>query len=316
MRPQADSVDESGEEIAFSVLICTYNRPELLQHALEALVEETLEKPDEIVVVNGGDARTDRVVEAFAGHHAIEVKLVRTKNKNLAASRNAGLPHCRGAIVAMTDDDARVAPDWVTCAKRLHAEHPGAGAIGGAVVGIDSETRLISRVGDLVTFPSPAEPARVRSVPGVNVAYKREALERVGQQDESLFRGEDVDFNWRVKKLGYEILYSPDMKVRHAHRTRLSALLAQHFQYGRAYYLVRRKWPEMYSVYPCRLRRPRDFLKGVYFLAGILHLSWLQAGQLASWRDRALALPVLAAIQVVWKCGMLAQAVSGKRSAA
>jgi glycosyltransferase involved in cell wall biosynthesis len=37
----------------FSVLICTYNRPELLQQALQALIEETEEKPDQVVVVNG-----------------------------------------------------------------------------------------------------------------------------------------------------------------------------------------------------------------------------------------------------------------------
>ena len=120
----------------FSVLICTFNRHEMLARALAALIERTDEKPDQVVVVNGGDEQADRVVSQFAGRQGTtSVELVKTVNKNLAASRNAGLPHCTGDIIAMTDDDAEVFPDWAGQMKRLHAEHPEAGAIGGPVIG-------------------------------------------------------------------------------------------------------------------------------------------------------------------------------------
>jgi glycosyltransferase involved in cell wall biosynthesis len=100
----------------FSVLICTYNRPELLAQCLDALVGRTSEKPDEIVIINGGDGRADEVVNASrqgaeGRRQEISFKLVKTVNKNLAASRNVGLPLCQGDIVAMTDDDAEVYPD-------------------------------------------------------------------------------------------------------------------------------------------------------------------------------------------------------------
>jgi len=39
----------------FSVLICTYNRHQLLERCLDSLVRGTEKKPDEVVVVNGGD---------------------------------------------------------------------------------------------------------------------------------------------------------------------------------------------------------------------------------------------------------------------
>jgi glycosyltransferase involved in cell wall biosynthesis len=90
------------------------------------LIDSTTEKPDLIVIVNGGDAETDQVVESFK-NRTVDVSLVRTKNKNLAASRNVGLPHCAGDIIAMTDDDAEVSPDWVTQIK-AHAEYVDAGA--------------------------------------------------------------------------------------------------------------------------------------------------------------------------------------------
>ncbi len=121
-----------------SVLICTYNRPELLVQCLDALIWRTMERPDQVVVVNGGDERTDILVgntRQKAEGNNIQIELVKTINKNLAASRNVGLAHCKGDIVAMTDDDAEVFPDWVVQMKRLHAEHPETGAVGGRLIG-------------------------------------------------------------------------------------------------------------------------------------------------------------------------------------
>ena len=95
-----------------------------------------------MVIVNGGDERTDEVVEdhrqnAQSRKQSVEIKLVRTVNKNLAASRNVGLPHCTGDIIALTDDDAEVLPDWVARMKSVHAVQAEAGAVGGPVIGID-----------------------------------------------------------------------------------------------------------------------------------------------------------------------------------
>jgi len=293
--------------MTFSVLICTYNRHELLQKALDALIEGTEEKPDQVVVVNGGDERADQVVEAFVGRHGLEVKLVKTVNKNLAASRNLGLPHCTGDIIAMTDDDARVFPDWVTQMKRAHQEHPEAGAIGGPVIGLD-QNRLLNRIADAVTFPRWDEPRYVRTLPGVNISYKREVVEQVGLQDETLFRGEDVDYNWRVQQLGYKIYYDPAIKVYHYHRPTLRSFLHQHYMYGRAYYLVRSKWPDMYCVYPHQLRNWRDWRKLFNFFAAILYEPLLSWHHLQRWSDKLLAYPLLVANQLAWKGGMVHQA--------
>jgi GT2 family glycosyltransferase len=303
--------------MSVSVLICTYNRPSLLKKALASLTDGVEERPDEIVVVNGGDKRTDRLVRRFADSREAssrasdgrrtQVKLIKTVNKNLAASRNVGLLHCTGDIIAMTDDDAEVFPDWVTQMKRLHAEHPEAGAVGGAVIGAHSQDSFLSRLADVVTFVSPSEPQYVRTLPGVNISYKRDAVEKVGPQDETLFRGEDVDYNWRVKQLGYEILYHPAVKVRHYHRPTLRHFLHQHYMYGRAYYLVRRKWQEMYCVYPHRLETLKDVLKAGHFFASVLYQPAVFAGRMERWVDRLRAYPVLMLNQLAWKGGMVHQ---------
>lgn len=287
-----------------SVLICTNNRPALLEQCMIALIQKTEDKADEIVIVNGGNTLADHIIDAFTGRGSAQIKLLKTANKNLAASRNVGLPHCTGDIIAMTDDDAQVFPDWVAKMKRVHAEHPEAGAVGGPVIGARHDS-LLSRISDQVTFPAYPTARSVRTLPGVNISYKRTVLEKVGEQDETLFRGEDVDYNWRVQRLGMSIYYDPHVRVLHHHRPTLGAFLNQHYMYGRAYYRVRHKWQEMYCVYPHSFRRPKDFLKAANFLAATLYEPALYAARMERFSDKLFAYPLLVANQMVWRGGML-----------
>ncbi len=292
-----------------SVLICTYNRPAMLAQCLRALLERADEKPDQVVVVNGGDARADEIVQQFSvlGHRSsVEVILLKTINKNLAASRNVGLPHCTGDIIAMTDDDAEVFPDWVAQMKRIHAEHPEAGVVGGPVIGAETAS-FISRLADRVTFPAYATARTVRTLPGVNVSYKRQVIEQVGLQDETLFRGEDVDYNWRAMQWGWTVYYDPRVRVLHHHRPTLRGFLNQHYMYGRAYYLVRRKHLEMYCVYPHRLQHWRDVLKAINFIAGIFYEPLIYAARMKGIVDKLIAYPILVANQMAWRGGMVRQ---------
>lgn len=293
----------------FSVLICTYNRPALLARALEALIKHTEEKPDEIIIVNGGDDRTDRLVEHFiaANKDELEIILVRTVNKNAASSRNVGLRYCSGDIIATTDDDAQVFPNWVTLMKEGHKEHPEAGAIGGPVIGIPTDS-LVAKAADLITFPDWPHPRYARTLPTVNISYKREVVESIGQMDETLSCGEDVDYNWRVQQVGYKVYFDPRIKVYHEHRPTLAGFINQHYRYGRSYYLVRRKWPDMYCVYPHHFRRVKDGLKAINFLAALFYEPFKTSRRVASLKTRLGVMPLLFLAEAVWKTGMLEQA--------
>ena len=292
----------------FSVLICTYNRHELLRGVLRSLVADATEKPDQIVVVNGGDERADEIVRSYSSAQT-SIRLIKTVNKNAAASRNEGLPHCEGDIIAMTDDDAEVFPDWVTQMKRAHREHPEAGAVGGSVLGVDTGS-ISGKVADLITFPGWPDCRYVRTLPTVNISYKRDAVERVGVLDEALFRGEDVDYNWRVKRLGYEIYFDPAVRVYHHHRPNWRELVRQQYMYGRAYYLVRRKWRDMYCVYHHRIRKLRDVLKAGNVVASMVYQPVLTALRWPSPGARLAVLPLLFLTGLAWKSGMLAQAAA------
>ncbi len=282
----------------------------MLARALLSLVNSKCEKPAEIIVVNGGGPETDEVVAKIRVQTHVPIVLIKTKNKNLATSRNVGLEYCAGEIVAMTDDDAEVFPDWVTSIRAQHAEHPEAGAVGGQVLGAESDKSILSRLADLVTFPSPEAAGYVRTIPGVNISYKREVVQQIGLQDTELFRGEDVDYNWRVQQSGYKVYYDPSIKVLHHHRPSFRKLLHQHYMYGRAYYLVRKKWTNMYCVYPHGISSVRDILKLGFFFVAIVYEPFKYAAKMSSTLLQLAAYPMLVVNQIVWRFGMVRQGIT------
>jgi glycosyltransferase AglI len=243
-----------------TVFICTYNRGLLINGTLNAIINHQTHKPDEIIVVNGGGKYNCQ--ESLVKWKKIfpALKIIQTENKNLATSRNIGLPHCKGDIIIQTDDDARPFPDWVSKMVEYHQKYPNTGVIGGNVIDAGRQTYL-SRIADIATFPNHTKTKKVRSVPGVNSSYKKGVIESVGNYDETLFRGEDVDYNWRAIQKGWDVIFIPDIKVKHLHRPSWNGLIHQHYMYGRAHYLVRKKWNNMYSHYPIRINSTGTLLK-------------------------------------------------------
>mgnify|MGYP000471030824 FL=1 len=216
---------------------------------MDALINNQNRIPDEIIIVNGGgENNCQSTLEKWKSIFS-NLKIIKTENINLANSRNIGLPYCKGDLILQTDDDARPLPDWIEKLEKAHTRYPAAGVIGGDIIDAGGRSYL-SQIADTATFPHHFSTCEVRSVPGVNSSYKKEVISQVGEYDETLFRGEDVDYNWRAIKNGWKVVYIPEIKVYHVHRPTWNGLLKQHYMYGRAHYLVREKWPEMYSHYP------------------------------------------------------------------
>ena len=256
-----------------SVFICTYNRGKLINGTLKALINNQTRKPNEIVIVNGGgESNCQSTLEKWKRIFP-QIKIIKIENVNLAASRNVGLPFCQGDLILQTDDDARPLPDWIEKLEKAHARYPTAGVIGGNVIDANGRS-FLSRIADVATFPHYDSMHQVRNVPGVNSSYKREVIEQVGDYDTSLFRGEDVDYNWRAIQKGWKVLYIPDIQVLHINRPTWKGLFFQHYMYGRAHFLVRRKWPKMYSPYPIYIDSIYSFLR---WMASWVWFPWLDA---------------------------------------
>ena len=212
-----------------SVVVCAYNEAATIDECLTSI--DNLTYPDyEVIVVNDGsrDATGD-----IARRHA-SVNVIDIPNGGLSAARNVGLEHAAGEIVAYTDGDVRVDPDWLTHLVQPFLTSDVAGAGGPNLVPADDSpmAQCIAR--------APGSPTQVmlddrvaEHVPGCNMAFRREALLAVGGFNPIYLRaGDDVDICWRLQARGWRIGFAPSALVWHRHRASLGAYWRQQVGYG------------------------------------------------------------------------------------
>jgi glycosyltransferase involved in cell wall biosynthesis len=198
---------------AVSVVVATYRRDELLARCLLHLLDQDLDAPFEIDVVD--DAQSDStqgvieaVLKARPDSH-VPITLLPGRSNGPATARNIGWRAARGEVIAFTDDDA-YAPEATWLAR-------GVGWF---------EDEEVAAVGGQVTVPADDPPTDFqRNVQALedgefltcNAFYRRSALEAVGGFDERFtvpFR-EDSDLQYRVEMLGGRMVKDSELRIIH-----------------------------------------------------------------------------------------------------
>ncbi len=239
-KPAADAVAQVFEDAPFSpaeqrtwprvsVVVCAYNAADTLDDCLTSLGRMTYPHY-EVVVVNDG-SKDD--TEAIAARHP-HVRLITTVNNGLSAARNIGLSAATGTIVAYTDADVRVDPDWLTYLVQPFLRSDVVASGGPNVVPADDPwvAQCVAR--------APGGPTHVlfddriaEHVPGCNMAFRRDALLAIGGFNPIYLRaGDDVDVCWRLQARGWKIGFAPAALVWHHHRASIRAYWRQQVGYG------------------------------------------------------------------------------------
>ena len=74
--------------------------------------------------------------------------------------------------------------------------------------------------------------------------YRRGVFSKVGKFDPAFWCGQDAEFDIRVRKAGYKVLYTPKTKVYHFKRATLRSLFRQMYRYGVARAKIIKKHPD------------------------------------------------------------------------
>jgi len=105
--------------------------------------------------------------------------------------------------------------------------------------------------------------------PTCNYIIKKEVVQEVKFHD-SLWPGEDVEFDIRLSKAGHKILYAPDVVVWHHRRSRPAAFLKQMFNYGKTRAQVTRMHPRSFDI------RHFAFIVAFIVLMSLYSISYLK----------------------------------------
>ena len=95
--------NQTQEQPLVSVIIPTFNRPDMLGDAIRSVLSQTY-KNVEIIVVNDAGMDVGGLVNWF-GKDANITYIRHGKNKGLSAARNSGIKLAQGEIIAYLDDD-------------------------------------------------------------------------------------------------------------------------------------------------------------------------------------------------------------------
>jgi GT2 family glycosyltransferase len=193
-----------------AVVVPAHGRPLRLRWLLNALEEQTLARGRFEVLVAAEQEQLLRV----AAEHPLGARAVRAPGSGPAARRNAAWRAAAAPLVAFTDDDCRPPAEWLERLLAAAAAHPGA-VVQGATRPDPDELALRHRSPHARTQEIEPPTAFGQTC---NIAYPREALERLGGFDESfpLAAGEDTDLLLRARADGRELVAAPGALTFHA----------------------------------------------------------------------------------------------------
>ncbi|HKJ91824.1 MAG TPA: glycosyltransferase family 2 protein [Longimicrobiales bacterium] len=244
-----------GDPLELSIVICTYNRAELVAEALESLLPQGWEDvPCEVVVVDNNSTDNTRAAVARFQGRLPALRYVLEPQRGLSHARNRGWKEARGRYVGYLDDDARASRNWIRTAARI-ARGRGPDAFGGPYYAFyKSPTPYWWK--DSYRSVEHASTARNllagEYVSGGNMFVRRDRLEALGGFDAAfgmargrLAYGEETVLIQRLRErfAGATVYYDPELSIQHLvrkERMKLRVLARDRLARGRDTFKARK----------------------------------------------------------------------------
>jgi len=229
------------KKVDLSVIILSYNTKDLLRNCLQSVFSSKLNssKVEAIVVDNASSDGSARMVE----REFPQVNLIQSKkNLGFAGGNNLGFKKSKGRYILFLNSDTEVVREAFVKMITFFDKNPKIGALSPKTMlfsgGIDPDCHrgfptpwasLCYFFGLERLFPKSRflgqyhkfylnldKTHEIDAGFGTFMFVRREALEEVGNWDESyFFYGEDLDLFYRIKKAGWKVMFYPEVLLYH-----------------------------------------------------------------------------------------------------
>lgn len=250
----------AADTIDVSVCIVSWNVKDLLRDCLNSLRAQAGNVRYETIVVDNDsrDGSAEMVRREFPW-----VKLIEPgANLGFGRANNVAYQHSRGRWVLLLNPDTVVLDRAIETLVKFADEHPEAGAVGGRTLKADLSLERSCCWGSPGVWPLickslglhlvfrksrvfnreamdwwPRNTVRdVDVITGCCLMIRREIYEKTGGFDEAFFMyAEEVDLCWRIRKMGWKLMFCPQAQIIHlvgASAAKASANRVYHINLG------------------------------------------------------------------------------------
>lgn len=231
-----------------SIIISAKGECPHLEACLSSVLNSNYRNFNIIVVDDGLSSKAILALEKYNG----KMRILTSAGKGPSCARNLAVKNTAAEFIAFTDSDCIVDKDWLINLLDGFKEYPNAISCGGKQElpqdAGDFEKKVflfMQKTGFLTDYMRIAKNNEIIEVhhnASCNVMYKKAAFLKEGGFLESLWPGEDVEFDYRLTKKEYKMVFNPKAIVYHYRSKNFRSFSQMMYRYGWAQGFLVRKY--------------------------------------------------------------------------
>lgn len=235
-----------------AIIIPTLNEERFISRCLNSIIKQTyeFEKMDVMIIDGGSNDKTKDIVAEYQKSHQ-NIRFIENKKKIQSVAFNIGFKKSTAPYIIRLDAHAEYDSKYISlCIENLKQDEKR-GNVGGRCNILPFNQSLWAQTNAILNhsrfgiggaaFRVSNEVHNTDSVPFG--AFPRKIIEKIGGMREDLPRGEDNEYNSRIRKAGYKIFFDPNIISSYFARPTLGASCKQMYANGNSigylYYIDR-----------------------------------------------------------------------------
>lgn len=224
-----------------AIIIPTLNEERFIESCLASVRQQSypFSKMDVMVIDGGSTDRTCEIVRALITDYP-NIRLINNPQRFQSAAFNIGVAASNAPYIIRLDAHATYDTNYIERCITLLTDHPEYGNVGGICEILPQNNSLTAEAIALLNhlpfgiggaaFRVATTAQNVDSVPFG--AFRREVVEQIGDMRADLARGEDNEYNARIRHAGFTVRLDPTIRSSYFARATWAAICRQMYLNG------------------------------------------------------------------------------------